>query len=149
MRPDGSTEPVKLQADTEQPGMYIGQLAVHQEGTLQIVLPVPDSSEEPLSQFIQVRVPDRERAHPERNEALLAALAKETGGRYYPQLELAAFGDADISPLAQAIASRAEVKLLKGAPDQDFAQNQMQWLLGIIAGALFVEWIVRRVNRLA
>jgi hypothetical protein len=149
MRPDGSTEPVKLQADAEQPGMYIGQLAVHQEGTLQIVLPVPDSSEEPLSQFIQVRVPDRERAHPERNEALLAALAKETGGRYYPQLELAAFGDADISPLAQAIASRAEVKLLKGAPDQDFAQNQMQWLLGIIAGALFVEWIVRRVNRLA
>jgi hypothetical protein len=80
---------------------------------------------------------------------LLAALANETGGRYYPELKLAAFGDGDVTPLAEAIASRAEVKLLKGAPDQGFAQTQMQWLLGIVAGALFLEWIVRRVNRLA
>jgi hypothetical protein len=149
VRPDGTTEPVKLPADVQQPGMFTGQVAVHQEGTYQIVLPVPDTSEEPLSQFIQVRVPDRERAHPERNAALLAALANETGGRYYPELKLAAFGDGDVTPLAEAIASRAEVKLLKGAPDQGFAQTQMQWLLGIVAGALFLEWIVRRVNRLA
>jgi hypothetical protein len=25
----------------------------------------------------------------------------------------------------------------------------MQWLLGIVAGALFLEWIVRRLHRLA
>ena len=80
---------------------------------------------------------------------LLTSLAKETGGRYYPRLELAAYGDASTPPLGQTIPSKAEVKLLKGAPDKEFAQMQMTWLLGVIAGALFIEWTVRRLNRLA
>ena len=87
--------------------------------------------------------------HPERNESLLASLAKDTGGQYYPRLELAAYGDSDTTPLAQLIPSRAEVKLIKGAPDEGFAERQMTWLLGVIAGALFFEWILRRFNRLA
>jgi hypothetical protein len=149
VRPDRTTESAKLELDADQPGMFVGQIAVHQEGTYQILLPLPDSNEDPLSQYIQVRVPDRERAHPERNEPLLSTLAEETGGRYYPQLQLAAYGSADVNSLAASIASRAEVKQLKGAPDQQFALSQMRWLLGVVAGALFLEWIVRRVNRLA
>jgi hypothetical protein len=149
VRPDQSIESVKLQADAQQPGMYVGQFAVRQEGTYQIALPVPGSSEEPFSKYIQVRVPDLELIHPERNEALLASLAKDTGGRYYPRLELAALGDAKTIPLAQAIPSRTEVQLITGAPDEDFAERQNSWLLGVIAGALFMEWIVRRLNRLA
>jgi hypothetical protein len=149
VRPDGDTETVKLQADTQQPGMYVGQFVVRQEGTYQVALPVPGSDEEPFSKFIQVRVPDLERVHPERNEALLTSIAKDTGGHYYPRLELAAYGDSETLPLGQAIPSRAEVKLLKGAPDKEFAQSQMTWLMGVIAGALFIEWIIRRLNRLA
>jgi hypothetical protein len=149
MRPDNMTNPVKLQADAQHPGMYLGQFAAHQEGTYQVVLPVPDSNEEPFSKYIQVRVPDLERAHPERNEPLLASLAKETGGRYYAQLEDAVRGNGEVKSLADSIQSRAEMKLLKGAPDPDFAQWQMRSLLGVIAGALFIEWIVRRLNRLA
>jgi hypothetical protein len=41
------------------------------------------------------------------------------------------------------------VKLVKGAPDRDSARAQTHWLLGIVAGSLFIEWIVRRLNRLA
>jgi hypothetical protein len=149
LRPDGTTQTAKLSAEVERPGMYIGQLQVRLEGTYQVSLPVPDSSEEPLSRYLQVRVPDLERAHAERNETLLAALASETGGQYYRQLDTAIHGDKQQQPLADIIKSRAEVKLLKGAPDQQFARAQMQWLLVIIAGSLFVEWIVRRLNRLA
>jgi hypothetical protein len=149
VRPDNRTDTVKLTADAQHLGMYVGQFAVRQEGTYQVALPVPGSNEEPFSKFIQVRVPDLERIHPERNVALLTSLAKDTGGRYYPRLELAAFGDADTVPLGQVIPSRAEVKLLKGAPDKEFAETQMTLLLGMIAGALFIEWIVRRLNRLA
>lgn len=149
VRPDKNTETVKLAADPQRPGMYIGQFVVRQEGTYQLALPVPGSDEEPFSKFVQVRVPDLERVHPERNVALLTALAKETGGLYYPRLELAAYGDAGTMALGKAIPSRAEVKLLKGAPDKQFAQMQMTWLLGVIAGALFIEWIIRRLNRLA
>ncbi len=149
VRPDKGTDTVKLSADPAQAGMYIGQFVVRQEGTYQLVLPVPGSDEEPFSKFVQVRVPDLERVHPERNVGLLTSLAKDTGGVYYPRLELAAYGDASTMALGKAIPSRAEVKLLKGTPDKQFEKRQMTWLLGVIAGALFIEWTVRRLNRLA
>jgi hypothetical protein len=149
LRPDGVAEPVKLSAETDRPGMYIGQATVLQEGTYEISLSVPGVSEEPLNRYLQVRVPDLERTRAERNEKLLAGIAADTGGIYYKQFDTAIHGEADVKSLADAIPSRAEVKLLKGAPDQQFAQMQMQWLLGVIAGSLFLEWVVRRLNRLA
>ncbi|HWL73467.1 MAG TPA: hypothetical protein VNQ74_06315, partial [Burkholderiaceae bacterium] len=149
LRPDGTTEAVKLTAETERPGMYAGQAAVLQEGTYQVALSLPGSNEEPLSRYLQVRVPDLERTHAERNEPLLTTIAKETGGIYYDNFDAAIYGDATTKRLADVIPSRAEVKLVKGAPDPQFAKSQMNWLLGIIAGSLFIEWIVRRLNRLA
>jgi len=130
--------------------MYLGQANVLQEGTYQLSLPLPGGSEEPLNRYLQVRVPDLERTHAERNDALLASIANESGGIYYKQLDQAIHGDgATTPPLAQAVKSRAEVKLVKGTPDKQFAKSQMQWLLALIAGSLFLEWVIRRVNRLA
>jgi hypothetical protein len=129
--------------------MYMGQATVLQEGTYQVALSIPDSDEEPLTRYLQVRVPDLERAHPQRNEPLLTSLAEDTGGRYYKDFQAALHGDGKLKPLTEAIESRAEIKLLKDAPDQRFAETQMRWLLGVIAGSLFLEWIVRRLNRLA
>jgi hypothetical protein len=150
LRPDGTTESVKLAAETERPGMYLGQANVLQEGTYQLSLSLPGSNEEPLSRYLQVRVPDLERTHAERNDPLLASIAKETGGIYYQQLDQAIHGAGETEPpLAQSIKSRAEVKLVKGTPDKQFAKSQMQWLLALIAGSLFLEWIIRRINRLA
>lgn len=149
LRPDGTNEPVKLAAETERPGMYMGQTTVLQEGTYQLALPIPGGNEEPLSRYLQVRVPDLERTHAERNDALLSAIAKDSGGIYYKQLSAAIHGEGATPPLGQAIKSRAEVKVVKGAPDKNFAKAQMHWLLGVIAGSLFLEWIVRRLNRLA
>jgi hypothetical protein len=146
LRPDGTTEAVKLAAETERPGMYAGQASVLQEGTYQVALSVPGTNEEPLSRYLQVRVPDLERTHAERNEPLLTSIAKETGGVYYKTFDAAIHGDGATKRLADVIPSRAEVKLVKGAPDPQFAKAQMNWLLGIIAGSLFVEWIVRRLN---
>jgi hypothetical protein len=149
LRPDGVAEPMKLVAEADRPGMYVGQATVLQEGTYQISLSVPSASDEPLSRYLQVRVPDLERTRAERNEKLLAGIADQTGGLYYKTFDAAIRGDENVRPLVEAIPSRAEVKLLKGAPDEQFAQMQMQWLLGVIAGSLFLEWIVRRLNRLA
>ncbi len=129
--------------------MFIGQATVLQEGTYQLALSLPGGNEDPLTRYLQVRVPDLERTHAERNDPLLASIAKGTGGIYYQQLDVAIHGDGSTPPLAEAIKSRAEVKLVKGAPDKEFAKSQMKWLLGLIAGSLFVEWVVRRVNRLA
>ncbi|HEX2475796.1 MAG TPA: vWA domain-containing protein [Lacipirellulaceae bacterium] len=149
IRPDGVTESIKLTAETERPGMYMGQANILQEGTYQVALNIPDSDEETLTRYLQVRVPDLERAHAQRNEKLLASLAEETGGTYYKDFHAAVNGDGELKPLKDAIKNRAEMKLLKDAPDQRFAELQMQWLLGVIAGSLFLEWIIRRLNRLA
>jgi hypothetical protein len=149
LRPDGESEPVTLAAEAERPGMYLGQLTVLQEGTYQAALSPPGDSDEPLGRYLQVRVPDRERKNAERNETLLTSLAVETGGQYYPRLEAAAYGDDSLRPLGEIIGSRAEVQTIKGTPDKQFAERQMHWLLAVVAGALFLEWIVRRLNRLA
>jgi hypothetical protein len=129
--------------------MYVGQMSVLQEGTYQIAMPVPGGGDEPLSRYLQVRVPDLERTHAERNESLLSSLATATGGRYFKEFSAAVDGDAETRSLDQLIENRAEVKLVKGAPDKVFARKQMQGLLVVIAGALFFEWIIRRLNRLA
>jgi hypothetical protein len=149
VRPDGATEAVKLTADLERPGMYSGQMIVMVEGTYQVALTLPDGSEKPLTRYLQARVPDRERTRAQRNEALLASLAQETGGTYYRQFAAAIHGDGEQKPIPESIKSRSEVKLLKGAPDQQFARSQSQWLLALVAGSLFAEWIVRRLSRLA
>ncbi len=149
LRPDGVTESVKLVAETDKPGMYVGQTTVLQEGTFQVSLSIPGDDAEPLSRYLQVRVPDLERTHAQRNEKLLASLASERGAIYYNNLQTAVGGGGEHKPLGEAIDSRAEVKLLKGAPDEEFAEAQMHWLLGLVAGSLFLEWTVRRLNRLA
>ena len=150
LRPDGATEPVKLTAEVDRPGMYVGQVTVLQEGTYQVALSLPDSNEEPLSRYLQVRVPDLERTHAERNENAARRRSPRRPAAFTTSSSTRrSTATATLKPLSQAIASRAEVKLLKGAPDQEFAQAQMQWLLAMIAGSLFMEWIVRRLNRLA
>jgi hypothetical protein len=149
LRPDGLTEPLKLSADAERPGMYVGQATVLQEGTYQIALTLPGGGDEPLTRYLQARVPDLERSHAERNDPLLTSIAKDTGGIYYQHLDAAIHGEGNTPAVGHAIKSRAEIKLIKGAPDKQFAKAQMQWLLTIIAGSLFIEWIVRRMNRLA
>ena len=149
MRPDGASEPVKLAADADRAGMYLGQFKVLQEGTYQAALSLPGGEDQPLTRFLQVRVPDLERRNAERNEALLASLAHETGGVYYPELSAAIRGDDPLVPLAESIPNRAEIETIKGTPDKQFAERQMHWLLGVIAGALFIEWIIRRLHRLA
>src|SRR4051812_18257864 len=133
LRPDGSAETVKLTAITDKPGIYLGKATVTQEGTYQLALPIQGSDDEPLTRYIQVRVPDLERTHAERNDTLLATIAKETGGIYYRQFDTAIHGDRATPALGQAIQSRAEVKIVKGTPDKEFAKAQMHWLLGLIA----------------
>src|SRR6476659_9435726 len=41
LRPDGNSESIKLSAETERPGMFIGQATVLQEGTYQLALSIP------------------------------------------------------------------------------------------------------------
>ncbi|MCH7729331.1 MAG: hypothetical protein IH991_23070, partial [Planctomycetes bacterium] len=52
-------------------------------------------------------------------------------------------------PLSQAIKTNDQVTTITGNPDGMFTKRLMEWLLGIICGVLCVEWIIRRLSRLA
>ena len=147
-RPDSTSQSLRLVADATRAGMYSGQFTALQEGSYRIDLPVPETVDDQLTRRIQVRVPDLERENSQRNDALLSEIANSTGGLYYVGLD-AALGDQGAEPLVDQLRDRTEVTKLIGAPDQRFEEDMMKWLLAAICGALCLEWLVRRLSKLA
>ena len=97
-----------------------------------------------------VRVPALEIQRPQRNDPLLSEIAARTGGKYWIGLESTLGNNADPSTsLARSIKPRDQTNFLPGAPDREFQQRLMTLLMALIAGALSLEWLTRRLSRLA
>ena len=149
-------------ADGSQPGVYTGQFPVLIPGDYSIQLQLGGiASEEVLSTSIKAKVPAIEMQRGERNDLLLAQLATETGGRYWsgiPQaLELMEPSREGVVPISDkprpaivaAITPQDQVSFLPGAPDRVFQLRWLGWLMAWIAGSLSLEWLARRLHRLA
>ena len=143
------TNNLPMLADKSRPGNFIGQFTVKHEGSYRIQLAIPDTVDEQLVRRIQVVVPDLEFDHTQRNDELLAALASRTKGKYYTDLTAAVSGLNDLKPIDQLIESQAETRTLRGTPDTVFGQWWNKILLGVICGALCLEWLLRRLMKLA
>ncbi len=148
VRPDGKNEPLELLPDPARKGMYVGQFTVLLEGTYRLDLQVPGADADVLTRRIQVRVPDIERENPQRNDTLLAELAKRTGGIYYVGAD-AVLGKRGLPPLMTQLKDRTETTYLTGIADRDFDYRWMRGLLIVICGALCLEWLIRRLSKLA
>ncbi len=148
VRPDSTSEKIQLMPDPTRKGMYAGQFTALVEGTYRLDLAVPGGENELLTRRIQVRVPDIERENPQRNDALLSDLAKRTGGIYYVGAE-SVLGSKGLPPLVTQLADRTETTYLQGVTDRDFDFNWMRGLLIVICGALCLEWLIRRLSKLA
>jgi hypothetical protein len=148
IRPDSTNQPLQLVPDPARKGMYIGQFTALVEGTYRLELPLAEGEAELLSRRIQVRVPDVERENPERNDALLSELAKRTGGMYYVGAD-AVLGSRGLPPLVNQLRDRTETTYLAGVTDRDFEFDWMRSLLVVVAGALCLEWLIRRLSKLA
>ena len=149
--PDGGRSPLKLRRiqGASRDGMYAGQFSALVQGDYQIELLVPQADEESImTREVRVRVPDLEIENPQRNDALLSDMARRTGAAYYVGMP-AVMGRQGTPALATVIAPQDQQTYLPGTPDRDFQQRLMMWLMALICGVLFVEWLVRRVNRLA
>jgi hypothetical protein len=138
-----------LIADETRPGNFIGQFTVTSEGAYRIELGIPDAPDEVLAKRIAVTAPDLEFADTRRNEELLSALASRTGGQYYASPALAAAGASGLPSVAELLPSRAVTQTRIGKPDEAFAERVNQALLGVICGALCLEWLFRRLLKLA
>ncbi len=145
--PDGSVETITMQPDTARPGAYLGQLTVLQEGVYRLELPVPDSRER-ITRRIRVDVPDLEGRSPQRNEHLLRLLAEETGGKYYADIDAAVDSD-NPAAIVHQLKDRTRTLVLTAAPDRLWAGGRLWWFLIGLCGLLCVEWLIRRIARLA
>jgi hypothetical protein len=146
-RPDSTTESLTLAADPLRKGMYVGQFTALQEGTYRLEMAVPQTHES-LSRRIQVKVPDLERENPERNDALLSEIAKSTQGIYYVGAD-AVLGARGLPPVAGQLHDRTETTYLAGITDVEFERRMSDGLLIAICGALCLEWLIRRLSKLA
>ncbi|MEK6233274.1 MAG: VWA domain-containing protein [Planctomycetales bacterium] len=140
--PDNSTpRQILLKPDAAgRKGMYNGQFNVLLEGAHRLELAIPGSpDEERLTRRIQVKISDRERENPRLNEPKLMDLAKRTGGRY----------------LRGANQATSLLDLLPPKPTTEYRLDRLEtlwdtpWLLGTICGLLFLEWLIRRLSKMA
>jgi hypothetical protein len=147
--PDSTHQTVPLLADPSKKGSYRGQFTVRKEGVYLIELPVPESDDERLARRIQVKVPELEREKPQRNDALLSELAVKTGGVYYIGLKPALLGDDASSkspPLIDVLRDQSRTITTISRPTPLWSNA---WTMGVICGALCLEWLIRRLAKLA
>ncbi len=147
VRPDGSLAAVELEADPARAGTFTGRFALTVEGAYRLELPVPESDER-LVRRLRVAMPDLERENPQRNDALLSHLARATGGRYYVGLGEAT-GPAAAEPLAAQVRDRTKTIVLTAGASEDWERHWRGWMLFGLAALLSVEWLARRLLRLA
>jgi hypothetical protein len=135
--------------DSDRAGIFTEQFTAAEEGDYRIELAPPGAQEQLLVREVRARIPDNELRDSRRNDPLLADLAKQTGGEYFVgTLAIAPRGEAR-SPLAERLEPQEQTSVLTGAPDKRFEERLMGWLIGLIGGVLCVEWLLRRLNKLA
>jgi hypothetical protein len=134
------SEPRTLTRDRDRPGQYWADFRASLPGTYRILVrPQLDDEKQNLSAKIDVVLPNLEFDSPRQNAKLLADLARETGGKYLT-LENAA------AELPALLPDRGE----RFAVDEQLrALWDRQWVLYLLVGLLGVEWLTRKLLRLA
>jgi len=147
--PDETTVTVPLEAEPDRPGTLQGSFVAGREGAWRIeVEPAAGLTEQPLVHRIQVQLPDRELVRPRLDRPLLEQLASRTGGvARFPK-------PADWSPalaaeLAATLPDRSRREYETGPPDADFKRQLNTVLLAAGVGFLCLEWVIRRLAKLA
>jgi hypothetical protein len=132
--------PRALTRDRDRPGQYSADFRASLPGTYRILVrPQLDDEKQNLSAKIDVVLPNLESDNPRQNAKLLADLARETGGKYLT-LESAA------AELPGLLPDRGE----RFAVDEQLrALWDRQWVLYLLVGLLGVEWLTRKLLRLA
>jgi hypothetical protein len=151
--PDGRRSNLEMRKvdDAARAGMYSAQFTATLEGDYRVELQPPHGADdELLSREVRSRIPALETEQPQRNDALLRDLADKTGGAYYVGFDAALNrGGAGRAPIASLLEPQDQVTYLSGTPDKQFERVLMTWLMGLICGVLCLEWLIRRLNKLA
>ena len=130
--------PLKLQPDSTRAGQHVGSFRVSQPGTWRVELPIPQSTDRSIEK-LDVVLPNLETDNARQNAQLLRLMGEDTGGGYFTLAEAAA-------------------EIPKRLPNQgeEFQIDQQlktlwdrQWVLFVLVGLLAVEWLTRKLLKLA
>lgn len=128
----------QMRRDPSQPGEYIGDFRASQPGTYKLEMQLPDSREQ-LSAEVVVTTPKLEDESIRQNVRLLTELARDTGGQYLP-LEQAA------AELPALLPNRGEQFFI---PERLRTLWDRDWVMYLLVGLLSVEWLTRKLLKLA
>ena len=159
--PKGDSFPLDLRKlkDAERPGTFSEQFIVAHDGDYQIELQHPAAADQMMIRTVRVRMPALETEKPERDDKTLTTIAEKSGGKYFIGIDAAltgkeagkTAGDKNYTGegLVQLLKPQDQKNILPGTPDRAFDRQLMTWLMGLIVGALCLEWTIRRLSKLA
>jgi hypothetical protein len=146
--PDGSTVPVPLEAEPSRPDMLRGGFVASREGSWQIECDLGPGDDARLTRRVQAQLPDRELARPQLDRGLLEQVARASGREpEYPTS--ASWTAADSARVAATIPDRSRREYETASADNAFKRRLNTILLAAGVGMLCLEWITRRLLRLA
>lgn len=151
LSPSGRIEDLTLRPLEGEPraGTYGGRFIVREAGNYEIRLTLGDALEEQvLRQNIQVRLPTIELERPRRNDDELQQFASITGGDYFP-IDENVDNDQISDSLIAKLKPQPQTTILPGTPDIDFTRRRNLALMWLIATMLTMEWVTRRLHKLA
>lgn len=156
LQPDGQRDSIVLRRvqDAARDGMYQVQFTAMQVGDYRVeVSPAEEAADELLTAAVRVRAPTLEIEQPQLDEPLLVDMTKTTeqfGGQYFRGLNAAVNqGGVNRATLASAMQPNDQVIYLPESVDRRFDKQLMGWLMAFIVGMLCLEWLLRRLSKLA
>lgn len=130
--------PVRMQTDTGRPGQFVGNFRVSIPGVWRIELPIPQSRDL-LSEKIDVVLPNLETDNARQNAQLLRQIAEDTSGAYFP-----------IKEAAEGVPNQLSDRSLEIEIDQQLRTLwDRRWVMYLLAALLSVEWLSRKLLKLA
>ena len=153
---------VLMPADPSRAGRFMVELPVVRPGDYSLELIVPETADERLHQSFRGVVPKLEEENPQRNAALLREIAAKTQGEYYDDLSVALSdprprpsvpGTPPGAPASLSLVDRlkdvSRTESIPLAPKPEEEEKWLKWMLVALCGVLSLEWLVRRLAKLA
>lgn len=137
--PNGRTmTPIRqLRRDPSQAGEYVGDFRASIPGTYKLEVQLPDSRER-LTSEVMVTTPKLEDENIRQNVRLLTELARDTGGQYLSLTQA--------SELPSLLPNRGEQFYI---PERLRTLWDRDWVMYLLVGLLSVEWLTRKILKLA
>ncbi|HUG89943.1 MAG TPA: hypothetical protein VML55_03860 [Planctomycetaceae bacterium] len=121
-------------------GEYVGDFRAIEPGKYELRLPLP-GSDKSVTKTVTVEFPGMEYVNTEQNASLLTELARDTGGKYVPLDEAQ-----DTILSANMLPTRAREITIDQAIQTVWDEL---WVLYVLVGLLSLEWLTRKLVKLA